>query len=125
MATANLLNEKQIKEILISSGFVDPNDIKKGEKNAKAQRINLKDYLLNKGIITNDILGQALAGYYKVSYADLNSIIPARELILKIPEKIAKKYNLIAFKETQKEIIVTTDNPKQNNIIDELKKNQY
>ena len=58
------------------------------------------------------MVGQALAESYGILYADLNSNVPTRDQVLKIPEELAKKYRLVLFTEDEKTAILTTDNLK-------------
>ncbi|OGY74906.1 MAG: hypothetical protein A3H07_01100, partial [Candidatus Jacksonbacteria bacterium RIFCSPLOWO2_12_FULL_44_15b] len=59
---------------------------------------------------------------FKVPYADLNSALPSQEQVQKIPEEIAKKYNVILLKEEKSGITVTTDDPKNAELLPALKK---
>ena len=116
------LDNNKIKNILLEGNYVSKEDIKKAEEFAKINHITITDSLLAKGVITNDLLGQAIAEAYKVVYADLNSHQPAREQVLKIPEKTAKKLRAVFFAEDKNAITITTDNPTQKTIISEFKK---
>ena len=118
----NIDNQK-IKEILLGGNYITKEDIKKAEEFAKSRHTTIIDVLLSKGIITNDLLGQAIAEAFKVVYADLNSLQPSREQVLKIPEKTAKKLRAVFFAEDKKTVTITTDNPSKKNIIAELQTN--
>jgi type II secretory ATPase GspE/PulE/Tfp pilus assembly ATPase PilB-like protein len=118
----NLKDDKKIKEILLKGSYVLEEDIKKAEKLAKANSLSLADFLLTKEYINKDLLGQAIAEYVGLIYADLNTYIPNRDQVLKIPESIAKKFRLVLFKDEEKEIIIATDKPVQKKILLELKK---
>jgi hypothetical protein len=98
------LDNNKIKNILLEGNYVSKEDIKKAEEFAKINHITITDSLLAKGVITNDLLGQAIAEAYKVVYADLNSHQPAREQVLKIPEKTAKKLRAVFFSEDKNTI---------------------
>lgn len=114
------LTEQQIKEILLSENYVSEENMKKAEAAAKAGRLPLVEWLLSEQFITKDLLGQAIADFYKVSYSDLNSIRPAAEQILKLPEETAKKFRAVLFKEDEKTATITTDNPGQEELPAEL-----
>jgi len=92
---------------------VSSEDMQKAEEYAKKNKSLIVDYLLSNDLISNDILGQAAAEFFKVEYADLNSNQPSREQVLKIPEDVARKFRLILFKEDKKGNVVATDNPGQ------------
>ena len=112
--------EEKIKEILLSEKYITKEDLKQAEKNHKLNRVSVIEYLLNTGIISKAILGQAIAEQYKVAFADLNYYQPTREQVLRIPKEIAKKLHLLLFKETEDQVILATDYPSQ--ILDEKTK---
>lgn len=116
------INDQKIKEILLRENYVAAEDIKKAEKLAKIHHTSIVEHLLTEGLITKDLLGQAIAESFNVPYADLNSIQPSREQVLKIPEELAKKFRVVLFKEDKKGVTVTTDSPEQKQILAELKK---
>jgi len=114
------LDDKKIKEILLKGSYVLKDDIKKAEKYAKKTKGTITDYLFIKQLITRDLLGQAIAEDFKVSYADLNSAFLSKEQILKIPKEIAKKFKVVLFKFNKQEVIITTDNPNRENLKEEI-----
>ncbi len=107
----------KIKEILLRGNYVAEADLQKAEDYSQAHHSSLIDYLLSEGLISKDLIGQAVAEYFNVFYADLNSNQPSREQVLRIPEEIAKKYRIVLFKDSEENTIVTTDNPEQENLI--------
>lgn len=100
-------------QILLEGHYVDEADIKKAEKYAKQNKSKPIDYLLAQDIVTKDLIGQAVAEYLGVPYADLNTQQPPKEQVLKIPEYIARKYRVILFSEQGKNVTVTSDTLKQ------------
>ncbi len=104
--------DKEIKQILLEGSYITDDDLKKAEEFSKTHRTSLVEYLLSEGLITKDILGQAIAESSKMSYSDLNANPPSREHVLKIPEAIAKKFHAVLFKEEKSEVIIATDTPK-------------
>ena len=79
------IDETKLKEILLRENYVSEKDLKQAAEWANAHRAPISDYLLTKELITPDLLGQALAEFYGVGYADLNSNPASPEQILKIP----------------------------------------
>lgn len=107
-------SEKQkTLQILLDGHYIDDADVKKAEKYAKQYKKDAIEYLLAEDIITKDLIGQAVAEYLEVPYADLNTQQPPKEQVLKIPEYIAKKYRVILFSEDLKNVTVTSDSLKQ------------
>ena len=110
----------KVKEILLRGNYVTEGDIKKAEEYSQAHHSTLIDYLLSEGLINKDLIGQAVAEYFNVFYADINSNQPSREQVLRIPEEIAKKYRVVLFKDDLENTIIATDNPQQENLIPAL-----
>ncbi|EKD46879.1 MAG: hypothetical protein ACD_67C00030G0004 [uncultured bacterium] len=116
------MDNTKIKKILQDGSYVSKEDMKKAEDFAEKQNSTLEESLFSLEIITGDLLGQAIAESFGVSYADLNSNQPSKAQILKIPEDTAREFNAVLFKEDGKKIIITTDNPSQKGILGALKK---
>ena len=115
-------DDKTIKDILLKENYVIEEDVKRAENFAKTRRTSFLEYFLQENLITKDLLGQAIAESFKVSYADLNSAPPTPEQVKKIPEDIAKKYRAVIFSEEKYKIVIATDTPDDKNLLPELTK---
>lgn len=113
----NRLNDEQIAKILVDNSYLEPELVTVMISRARTRSIPFINVLLSEQFLTKDLLGQALAEYYKVPYADLNSVIPSKEQVLLIPEVLAREYNLVVFKFDKKSLIFTTDDPKNPRLI--------
>lgn len=102
---------QSIEEILIREHYVSAEDIKKAQEYAKKNKTDVVNYLLTQELISHDLLGQAIAESKGVSYANLRSNPPSSEQILKIPETLARQYNLVLFKEEEKRVIIASSAP--------------
>lgn len=116
------VDDKKLKEILVSENFVSQQDLEKAEQFAKARNTTVANYLMTEGLVTKNLLGQAIAKVYEVGYSDLYANRPLRYQILKIPEAIARKYRVVLFSEDEakKEVVIATDDPTQENLIKDL-----
>ena len=92
------MTNEQIKKILLSGGYVTEKNIQEAEAYSKANKIPIADYLVEKEFISKDILGQAVAEFFSLNYADLNTYMPDSQQIRKIPEEVAKNKNSITGK---------------------------
>ena len=93
------------------ASYVTEEDIAKAEESAKKTKGSIVDYLLNKKLINKDLLGQAVAESLKVPYADLNTNIPSKEQVLKIPEKTARELRAVLFEIEKDSVVIATDKP--------------
>lgn len=116
------LDDKEIKDILLKESYIAEEDIRKAEEAVKTRRISFVEYLLQANLITRNLLGQAIAESFNVSYANLNSNPPSADQIKKIPEETAKKYHIVVFTEEKNKVVVATDYPKDLSFLPELEK---
>jgi len=107
------LKEAKIKEVLLKENYISKEDLAKAEAEAQRNGLPIVEYLVAENILSKDLFGQAMAEAFKISYSDLNSAPPAKGQVLKIPEAVAKEFNMVIFKEDAEEVIISTDNPFQ------------
>ncbi|HYV33921.1 MAG TPA: ATPase, T2SS/T4P/T4SS family, partial [Candidatus Limnocylindria bacterium] len=110
------LDNIPIKDILLKGHYIEAEDLKKAESYAQNHHTTLLEYLLSQNIITKQLIGQAIAESFALPYADLSVLPAGPEQVLKLPEALAKKYNLILFSETDSQVIIATSNPAQPNL---------
>lgn len=115
------LDDAQIKEALLRGSYITAEDMVRAEQLTRAHNISLVDAILSLGLIKKQYLGQAIAESYGVSYTNILNYSPSRELILKIPESIARKYWAACFVQEGNKIFVATPNPNQEELKKELK----
>jgi type II secretory ATPase GspE/PulE/Tfp pilus assembly ATPase PilB-like protein len=116
------VDQSKIVEILLRQNYVTAEDIKKAEDYLKNHEISLVDYLIGSDIITKDLLGQAIAESWSISYADLNSNQPTPEQVMKINEDLAREKRVVVFKLEKDLVVIATDNPGQKNLAEDLAK---
>lgn len=111
-----------IKKVLLEKNYITKDDLDKAEKYAVDHRGSILDYLISENLVSNKIIGQALAEDLNVPFADISSHPIPKEQILRISEDVAKKYRVVLFKVGKKENVIATDNPKQEGLNDVLSK---
>lgn len=116
-----MLDESKLKEILISESYVSKEDMAKADAEAAAHQSKTIDVLLENKLISNETLDQAIAEYFDVPYTDTETL-PDKELVMKLPESFAKKYNAVLYKETDSSFSIATSDPKQDGILEAASK---
>ncbi|MCK9578126.1 Flp pilus assembly complex ATPase component TadA [bacterium] len=106
-----VFSQENIKKILLENGYLEKSDIESAEIKAKESKKNLGSFLIESNIISKDLFGQAIAESLNVAYLDLNSNPSSREMVLQIPENIARKYRVVIFKKLSDKTILASDNP--------------
>jgi type IV pilus assembly protein PilB len=115
-------DQDTIKKILLDGSYVTEDDIKKAEEYALEHRVSITEYLLVEGLTSTDIIGQAIAESFGVSYSNLQTKQPNKEQVLLIPEEIAKKFHVVLFSESKNDLVFATDDPKNELLKTELDK---
>jgi type IV pilus assembly protein PilB len=107
------IDESTIKKALLEQNYIGSEELKKAEQYAVDHRTSFIDYLRSENLVSDEIIGQAVAESFGVPYANMAAHPISKEQIAKIPATIARKYRVILFKLGKKEAIVATDNPTQ------------
>ena len=115
-------DDATIKKILLDGNYITKEDIKNGEDYIENFRGTFLDYLISEGITTEDIIGQAIAESFNLSYSNLNVHQPSKDQVLLIPEEVAKEFRVVLFKKEDKEVVVATDDPLKEKLKETLEK---
>ncbi len=105
--------DQTIKQILLRENYITQEDADKAQEYARQHNSSIVEYLLSQGLITNVLLGQAVAEAHKVSYADLATTAPTQAQVQSIPEDIARRLRIVLFKWDDQSVTIATDNPDQ------------
>src|SRR3990167_3159616 len=107
------LSDDLVKRILIGGRYTTPDVISKAEAFINTHHISFLDYILVQNIVTREVLGQAVAKYYGLPFADLEVFQPSKERISMIPADIGQTYRCVVFKIDNQAVTVATDNPQR------------
>ncbi len=105
--SANLLSEDQLMDALATSD-------KKNEE--------LAQFLISKNLVSENLLFEALANFFKVPFIDLRRMSIRKDILTIIPETIVQSYQIASFEKSETELKVATTDPKNLQILDFLKK---
>jgi type II secretory ATPase GspE/PulE/Tfp pilus assembly ATPase PilB-like protein len=84
---------------------------------SKQQNIPLGNILLDKNLISDDDLGKLVAQILQAPFVKLSALEIPQNILTIIPELIARKERIVAFKKDEKGIHVAMENPKSLAII--------
>lgn len=90
------LDNKKIKEILLSENYLTAKDLARAEALATENNQDLIEALLADNLVTKELLGQALAEYYGVVFLDLAKEKIDLELFSQVPENLAIAKQMVA-----------------------------
>lgn len=105
------LTDSELKKLLLELSYVSEEDIKKAEAVAKAHGTSLKETMKEMDLLSQDLYESAIAEYYHLPYYDLGHNPPLPEMVMKLPEDIARTYNCLALKEEKGVITIATSDP--------------
>jgi len=117
-----MLSKKQFKEILISAEIISEADFDKYNKESESVRKEIISFLVEKEIITNTTLYQAVANFYKVPFINLKNQTIRKDVLLTIPETISTAHRIIAFDSDTKKIKLAVNDPEDLEIFSFIRK---
>ncbi|TES95748.1 type II/IV secretion system protein, partial [Patescibacteria group bacterium] len=86
-----------LAEVLKQRKFISENELDEALKASQAQGIDLKEVLLEKGLINLEKLTEAEALDFGLPYVDLKDKVIKKEVLDSIPEKAALTYHFVPF----------------------------
>ena len=101
-----VVNNQQLKDFIIDSGLVSRTELEAVEKRAAEKKQYLGDMLVSEGKITEDDLRRTEAYILGIPFVGLKGQKIEFEVLSLIPEPIARKHNIVAFKKTPTELEV-------------------
>ncbi len=93
-----ILNEKHLAEFLVDSGLVSRADVDVARSDAEKKGIGLAEMLVSMGKVAEDDMRRANAYVLGMPFVDLASTKLDFDILSLIPEPIARKHNIIAYK---------------------------
>ncbi len=105
------MKEPEIREILKQGNYISPEEIAKADDFVKNQGGSFLDYFFNKNLLTKNILGQAIAEHFHVSFVDLQQVKIEEPLLALIPELVARSRGVLVFGRDTTGIKVAMVNP--------------
>ncbi len=115
------MNNVPIGQILLENGYITKQHLEDALMQQKGSGKKLGDMLLDLGYVSETQLAQALSQRLKVPFIDLTTTKIESEAVKKIPEAVAKKNTVIAFKMNNGRLYVATNDPVNFYIFEELK----
>ncbi|MDD4333095.1 MAG: ATPase, T2SS/T4P/T4SS family [Patescibacteria group bacterium] len=94
------LDDKSIKEIIVRENYISEIDLKKAEEEAKKSGYSIIDYLFSEGLLTKELLGQAISEHFKVPFVDLKKERIEDNAFFLMPELVARSRSVIVFAST-------------------------
>ncbi len=107
-----LLTNPELGKILVAQSYLSEEELKDVVKEAEERRVDLRTVLYERRLLTSDLLENALAEYYKLTFYDLPGKPPSIDAVAALPEEFARTFTGISVHYVpEKEITVATADP--------------
>lgn len=116
------VDPKQLKAFLLDSELATAKQITEAEKKAEKSQKKLGDILILNGVVSEEELTKLEAYILGIPYVSLEKEIIAPEILRLIPEPIARKHNIIAYRKEGKKLEVAMLDPEDLQTIDFIRK---
>lgn len=101
----------KFKKILVESGFISEKDFDEAAQASLDLGKPIEDILVFRGLISEDALGRLIAEHLNVPYANLSRQVIPEDTLIKIPEKLARTYRMVAFDKDDYRVKVAMEDP--------------
>ncbi|MCL4338326.1 Flp pilus assembly complex ATPase component TadA [Patescibacteria group bacterium] len=117
-----LLPDSQLKQLVAQKGLVNEKVLEEVSELAKNSSISFGEALVEKEIISDENLGKLTAEFLKYPFVTLGKISIPDEIVHVIPERFAKKQNVIPFGRDKDGIKVAMSDPSNNHVLEMIAK---
>jgi len=116
------INEKDFQSFVIDSGLVSKADVLLATKEAKEKNSTLAKLLVSSGKMSDDDVRKIIAKASGIPFVDLRTLHIEFDVLSLIPEPIARKNNIIAYKKDAESLEVAMLDPNDLSAIEFIKK---
>ena len=106
-----ILSDDQLVSVVVKAKLLDAKKAQEVLDYAKNSNIGLDDALLEKAVITDEQLGQALAAYFKLPFVNLSKLDISDEVFGVIPDRVTRKQKIVVFARDAVSVKIAVANP--------------
>lgn len=117
-----VITDEQLKALVIKNKLIDQKGLDKILEYAKNSDVTLADALRENNLVTDENLGLLIADFLKLPFIILTKTSIAPEVFRIIPERIARKYKMIAFARSKEGVKVAMSDPRNTELLQLLSK---
>jgi len=114
--------ESDLKKFIIDSGLVARKDIDSAVEESKKSKQSVGDVLVSRGLLTSDALRRIKAYVLGIPFVSLKDLKISEDVLVLIPEPIARTNSIIAYKKTEKGLEVAMLDTQDLAAIDSVRK---
>ena len=117
------IKNEDIGKVLVEQSYISEEEMEAAIAQAEKEKIDLMEVLIEQRLMTLQLFVSAMAEHFKLSFFDIQSSPPDTETVARIPEEIAKTYNIIITKYEDKLVTVAVADPDQENLEEIIRMN--
>lgn len=102
---------EELKKLLIANHLATAAKVEEIEKAAESQHVSFQDLLVSKRLINEKDLVKLYSQALKIPFVDLAKVEIKKELLSKLPEKIARRYQAVVFEEKKDNLLLAMSDP--------------
>lgn len=106
-----MIAQSQVRETVLREQLVPKDALTRAAAEAQASNRDLAELLIEKKLVTERLLYEALARALRLPFADLEQTTIRRDLLTLIPEPLVQVHHVVAFAKTAREIGIATLEP--------------
>ncbi len=95
------IKKDELKKLIEGSGLVSPQKLKEAVEIAEDSKSSLDQVLLKRRLITEKDLYKLYSSYINIPVIDLDEVQVPKDILQKLPERIARKYQAVFFGEEE------------------------
>ncbi|PIU01981.1 hypothetical protein COT68_00345, partial [bacterium (Candidatus Torokbacteria) CG09_land_8_20_14_0_10_42_11] len=103
--------DEELAKILAKNKILPEDKIRQASLQAEKDKISLSSELVKQGMITEEFLAESYAEESKIPYLNLEKKKIPKEVLLLIPEPIARNYQVVAFEKDQDKLKLAMVDP--------------
>ncbi|NQV00905.1 MAG: type II/IV secretion system protein [Parcubacteria group bacterium] len=116
------IDDLQLKTFIIDTGLVSKEKLAKVEEQAKEAKQKLVKFLIKEKIISQEQLSKLQAYILGIPFVNLEKEKIPKEILQIIPEPIARRHNIVAFRKKDKNLEIAMLDPDDLQMIEFIKK---
>jgi len=117
-----IIDPSKLKDFFVDSRLLSRKDFDMAQGEAETSGKRIEDVLISKGLISEDDLRRVKAYTLGVPFVDLKKEKIVREVLFLIPEPVARKHNIVAYRKNQNDLEVAMLDPSDLEAIEFIKK---
>lgn len=91
----------ELKKLIIENNLATDKKLSEIEKAADEQHASFQDFLISKKVVSEKDLVKLYGQVYNIPYIELSQVEITKDIISKLPEKVAQRYQAVVFGENE------------------------